>query len=218
MLTAQSPTKREGSARRAQDTIFDPSIWQLILRDVRAQFPSLNRVWFDQMVPRQLTNGVIQVTVATPAQLNFCQGQCQTPFSAAAQGITGRLVSVSFHCENLGRGGIFSESDQPLPLSPDYTFDQFVTGPCNQLAHAGSIAVAEKPGKAYNPLFIHGGVGLGKTHLLQAVCQKVLERQPDARILYLSCDNFINQFINSVEHRGYAAVSVSVSACGSAGD
>jgi chromosomal replication initiator protein len=199
MLTALSPTKREGSARRAQETILDPAVWQLILRDVRAQFPSLNRVWFDQMVPRQLTNGVIQVTVATPAQLNFCQGQCQTPFSAAAQGITGRLVAVSFHCDNLGRGGIFSESDQPLPLSPDYTFDQFVTGPCNQLAHVGSIAVAEKPGKAYNPLFIHGGVGLGKTHLLQAVCQKVLERQPDARILYLSCDNFINQFINSVE-------------------
>ncbi len=96
-------------------------------------------------------------------------------------------------------GGIFNDSDQPLPLSPDYTFDQFVTGPCNQLAHAASVAVAEKPGKAYNPLFIHGGVGLGKTHLLQAVCQKVLERQPDARILYLSCDSFINQFIRSVE-------------------
>jgi chromosomal replication initiator protein len=199
MLTAQSPTKREVSARRAQETIFDPAVWQLILKDVRAQHPSLHRVWFDQMVPRQLTNGVIQVTVPTPAQLNFCQGQCQTPFSAAAQGVTGRLVAVSFHCDNLGKGGIFSESDQPLPLSPDYTFDQFVTGPCNQLAHAGSIAVAEKPGKAYNPLFIHGGVGLGKTHLLQAVCQKVLERQRDARILYLSCDNFINQFINSVE-------------------
>ncbi len=151
------------------------------------------------MVPRQLTNGVIQVTVATPAQLNFCQGQCQTPFTAAAQQVTGRLVAVSFHCDNLGRGGVFSESDQPLPLSPDYTFEQFVTGPCNQLAHAASIAVAEQPGKAYNPLFIHGGVGLGKTHLLQAVCQKVLERQPDARILYLSCDNFINQFITSVE-------------------
>jgi chromosomal replication initiator protein len=74
-----------------------------------------------------------------------------------------------------------------------------VTGPCNRLPHAASIAVAEQPGKAYNPLFIHGGVGLGKSHLLQAVCQQVMERQPDARILYLSCDSFINQFINAVE-------------------
>jgi chromosomal replication initiator protein len=67
------------------------------------------------------------------------------------------------------------------------------------LPHAASVAVAEQPGKAYNPLFIHGGVGLGKTHLLQAVCQKVLEKEPDSRILYLSCDTFINQFITAVE-------------------
>ena len=152
------------------------------------------------MIPRQITNGVIQVIVPTLAQLNFCQGQCQTPFSVAAQQVIGRLVSVSFHCEGLGRGGLFNDSDQPLPLNPDYTFEQFVTGPCNQLAHAASIAVAENPGKAYNPLFIHGGVGLGKTHLLQAVCQKVLERQGDLRILYLSCDSFVNQFITTVEH------------------
>jgi chromosomal replication initiator protein len=161
--------------------------------------PTLNRLWFDQMLPRQLTNGVIQVTVATPAQLNFCQSQCQQPFTVAAQQATGRLVAVSFHCENLPRGGVFNEGDQPLPLSPDYTFEHFVTGPCNRLAHAASLAVAEQPGKAYNPLFIHGGVGLGKTHLLQAVCQKVLETQPEARILYLSCDSFINQFMLAIE-------------------
>ncbi|MGA2442379.1 MAG: chromosomal replication initiator protein DnaA [Tepidisphaeraceae bacterium] len=175
-------------------------MWQRILQEIRNQHPSLNRVWFDQLIPRQITNGVIQVIVPTLAQLNFCQGQCQTPFSVAAQQIIGRLVSVSFHCEGLGQGGLFNDSDQPLPLNPDYTFEQFVTGPCNQLAHAASVAVAENPGKAYNPLFIHGGVGLGKTHLLQAVCQKVLERQGDLRILYLSCDSFVNQFITTVEH------------------
>jgi chromosomal replication initiator protein len=142
---------------------------------------------------------VIQVIVATPAQLNFCQSQCQQPFTNAAQQVTGRLVAVSFHCENLPRGGVFNEGEQPLPLNPDYTFENFVTGPCNRLPHAAAVAVSEQPGNAYNPLFIHGGVGLGKTHLLQAVCQKLLERQDDARILYLSCDSFINQFINAVE-------------------
>ena len=209
MLTTHSPSPREagpggrlpGTARRApaEAAAFDPSTWQQILQAVRTQHPSLNRVWFDQLVPRQLTNGVIQVTVATPAQLSFCQGQCQQPFTAAAQVVTGRLVAVSFHCDNLPRGGVFNEGEQPVPLNPDYTFENFVTGPCNRLPHAASVAVAEQPGKAYNPLFIHGGVGLGKTHLLQAVCQKVLEKHQDARILFLSCDSFINQFINAVE-------------------
>src|SRR4051812_35150066 len=201
MLTTHSPSPREALARRAgkEAPSLDPSIWQRILDTVRTQHPSLNRVWFDQLVPRQLTNGVIQVTVATAAQLNFCQGQCQQPFTSAAQQATGRLVAVSFHCENLPRGGVFNEGDQPLPLNPDYVFDNFVTGPCNRLPHAAAVAVAEQPGQAYNPLFIHGGVGLGKTHLLQAVSQKVLERQSSQRILYLSCDAFINQFINAVE-------------------
>jgi len=132
--------------------------------------------------------------------LNFCQSQCQQPFTAAAQSVTGRLVAVSFHCNHLTRGGVFNEGEQPLPLNPDYQFENFVTGPCNRLPHAAAVAVAEQPGQAYNPLFIHGGVGLGKTHLLQAVCQKLLARCNDSRILYLSCDSFINQFILAVEN------------------
>jgi chromosomal replication initiator protein len=201
MITTQPPAARDTSNRRATETpVFDQAIWHRILQSVRLQHPTLNRVWFDQMSPRQLTNGVIQVTVNTPAQLNFCQSQCQQPFTTAAQSLTGRLVAVSFHCENLPRGGVFNEGDQPLLLNPDYTFDNFVTGPCNRLPHAASLAVGDHPGKAYNPLFIHGGVGLGKTQLLQAVCQKVLEKQHDARILYLSCDSFINQFILAVEN------------------
>jgi chromosomal replication initiator protein len=192
--------RREAPARRAYEApVFDPTLWQRILDSVRTHHPSLHRVWFDRLIPRQLTNGVIQVTVQTAAQLNFCQSQCQQPFTSAAQSVTGRLVAVSFHCENLPSGGVFNEGDQPLALSPDYTFENFVTGPCNRLPHAAAIAVAEQPGRAYNPLFIHGGVGLGKTHLLQAVCGQVLDRNPSARILYLSCDSFINQFINAIE-------------------
>jgi chromosomal replication initiator protein len=198
MTTTQSLLPRE-NIRRAPEPTFDPAIWQRLLQHVRTQHPSLNRVWFDEMSPRQLTNGIIQVTVATPAQLNFCQSHCQQPFTVAAQALTGRLVAVSFHCNNLPRGGVFNEGEEPLPLNPDYVFENFVTGPCNRLPHAASLAVAEAPGGAYNPLFIHGGVGLGKTHLLQAICQKVLLAKRDARILFLSCDSFINQFILAIE-------------------
>ncbi|MEX0653569.1 MAG: DnaA/Hda family protein, partial [Phycisphaeraceae bacterium] len=84
-------------------------------------------------------------------------------------------------------------------LSPDYSFDNFISGPNNQLAYAAAVAVANQPGTAYNPLFIHGGVGLGKTHLLQAICQKIMQAQPDVQILYVSCDAFMNQFIECVQ-------------------
>src|SRR4051812_40487813 len=161
-MITQTPTAREPSSRRAiEHPIFDQAIWQRILQTVRLQHPTLNRVWFDQMSPRQLTNGVIQVTVNTPAQLNFCQSQCQQPFTNAAQALTGRLVSVSFHCENLPRGGVFNEGEQPLILNPDYTFENFVTGPCNRLPHAASLAGGDEPGKADNPVFIPGGGGAG---------------------------------------------------------
>jgi chromosomal replication initiator protein len=185
--------------RPAEPGPLDPVIWRQVLQTVRSQHPAIHRKWFDEMTPRQLTNGVVQVNVATVAQLDFCQTQCQQIFTAAAQMITGRLVMVSFHCDNLPAGGVFNDGDVPLKLNPDYVFENFVTGPCNRLPHAACVAVSDNPGKAYNPLFIHGGVGLGKTHLLQAVCQQVLAKRADSRILYLSCDSFINQFINAVE-------------------
>ncbi|MEX2672452.1 MAG: chromosomal replication initiator protein DnaA [Phycisphaeraceae bacterium] len=89
--------------------------------------------------------------------------------------------------------------DDQIVLSPDYCFDNFVTGPGNRLAYAAAVAVAEQPGQAYNPLFVHGGVGLGKTHLLQAICHTILQKKPDARICYLSCDSFMNHFLEAVQ-------------------
>jgi len=84
-------------------------------------------------------------------------------------------------------------------ISPDYSFDTFITGPENALAHSAAVAVTNQPGTTYNPLFIHGGVGLGKTHLLQAICQRLLEKYPTMRICYLSCDAFVNQFLDCVQ-------------------
>ena len=96
-----------------------------------------------------------------------------------------------------------------IVLNPGYTFDQFVVGPCNRLSHAAALAIGENPGRAYNPLFIHGNVGLGKTHLLQAVCHAILRRQKKSRVLYMSCEEFTNRFIHAIqtgkleEFRGY---------------
>jgi chromosomal replication initiator protein len=83
-------------------------------------------------------------------------------------------------------------------LNPKYSFDTFVVGASNQFAHAASKAVAAQPGDHYNPLFIYGGVGLGKTHLVNAIGHQVLERQPPARVAYLSADTFMNELISSL--------------------
>jgi chromosomal replication initiator protein len=88
---------------------------------------------------------------------------------------------------------------RPLHLNPNYTFEKFVVGPCNRLAHATALAVSENPGGAYNPLFIHGNVGLGKSHLLQAICHTITKRNPQARVLYLSCEEFTNSFIQAIQ-------------------
>ena len=84
-------------------------------------------------------------------------------------------------------------------LNPNYTFDRFVVGSCNRLAHASALAIGENPGHAYNPLFVHGNVGLGKSHLLQAICHTVLKRDPNARVLYMSCEDFANAFIQALQ-------------------
>jgi chromosomal replication initiator protein len=91
----------------------------------------------------------------------------------------------------------FSPLDR-LPLSPDHTFENFVVGPGARLAHAAALAVADNPGNAYNPVFIHGGVGLGKTHLLQAICLRILDHKPDTVIHYTSCADFLSGFVEAV--------------------
>lgn len=90
--------------------------------------------------------------------------------------------------------GAFISSSR-LPATAD--FEHFVVGPSNQLAFAASKAVAENPGKAYNPLFLHGSVGLGKTHLLQAICRKLLNTLP--RVRFISCEEFVNQFVQALK-------------------
>jgi chromosomal replication initiator protein len=83
-------------------------------------------------------------------------------------------------------------------LNPDYTFSKFVVGSNSQFAHAACEAVASKTCVGYNPLFIHGGSGLGKTHLMHAIGQEILRRRPDARVIYLTCERFTNEFIEAI--------------------
>lgn len=176
--------------------------WSDILSTIRRDSPEFFRSWFASIEPLDMQNGVIRARPVLATQCRYLSEQCSAVFSQAAQAVTGRLVTVSFvspppsgESEPLS----FIADGDHIVLNRDYVFDNFVTGPCNRLAHAACVAVAENPGRVYNPLFIHGNVGLGKTHLLQAACHAIKTHQADARILYISCETFANHFVEAIE-------------------
>jgi chromosomal replication initiator protein len=184
-------------------------VWADILHYVRAHYPSLARGWFGQLQPDELESGHLVILAASPAQLQYLRQYAVHPFVEAAQSATGRLVSVAFECRAdapapsaapRSTASTIQEITSPLRLNADYVFDNFVVGPCNRLAHAACIAISQSPGEAYNPLFVYGSVGLGKTHLVQAVCHALLDQNPAARLMYLSCETFVNHFIEAVEN------------------
>lgn len=197
----------------------DPALWRAMLSYLRQHHSDICRQWFEELEPLWIDGGILQIRVANDVQRQYLAGRCADTFNEAAQHASGALLTVRFvdgdgqlpraSASETRRGQFIApvsgtandpyETPDQILLSPDYSFDNFVQGPGNRLAHAASIAVAQQPGKAYNPLFIHGGVGLGKTHLLQAACQKLLLDNPGARICYLSCDTFMNQFLDAVQ-------------------
>jgi len=114
--------------------------------------------------------------------------------NAAAQPQSSSSAPVSFQSQAR------FDWDSAAQLNPRYTFDAFVIGSGNQFAHAACQAVAERPSKAYNPLFLYGGVGMGKTHVMQAIGHEVKMRQPQASICYVSSEKFTNEMINSLRY------------------
>jgi chromosomal replication initiator protein len=181
-----------------------------ILEKIKTEHPTMCRRWFDDIKIIGIVDGSVQIQVDEPVQLKYLQKCCTQQFSGAAQSVTGRILGVSFVGDvDDGSGasimvsgdgaGVQDSDDEEVLISPDYNFDGFVIGPGNRLAHAAATAVSSKPGQAYNPLFIYGGVGLGKTHLLQSICQTAMRNHDSMRIYYISCNGFMTQFLEAVQ-------------------
>ena len=133
----------------------------------------------------------------SPAPANLQQG----PSGDHAGAMVERDETTDAHQDDQDALPIL-EPDQFLrSLNSQYTFENFVVGPCNRFSHAAALAITENPLRVYNPYFLHSSPGLGKTHLLQAICRDFVKKNPKAKIVYLSCESFVNQFILAVEKR-----------------
>ncbi len=184
----------------------------------------IERTVYDTWCPRlefvEGADGIVQVPAANPFVRDWLERDLRAPLEEAFLRLFGRVPTLVFKVVD---GDAISASVVPLAappalpipspisppseinpgliLNPRHLFDTFVVGPTNRFAHAAALAVSENPGGHYNPLFIHGGVGLGKTHLLQAICHALLKRNPYAKILYLSCEGFVNDYIAHIQKK-----------------
>jgi len=191
-------------------------LWQQVLSVIQTKLskPSFD-TWFKSTKASFLGDDVVIVTAPNIFTAEWLESRYTKLVSATISEYVGRPVEVRFAIEEVKT----AEPPAPFPqipasrpaspeenlsmLNPKYTFDTFVIGAGNRFAHAASLAVAEAPAKAYNPFFLYGGVGLGKTHLMHAIGHYILENNPDMKVLYISSEKFTNEFINAIrDNRG----------------
>jgi chromosomal replication initiator protein len=168
------------------------------------------RTWFAEAEGAELSDDAFVLGVPNDFTREWIEGHFLGLIGAAVRDVTGQerrvALSVSERIPTDApapaelprqRGGGAAESG----MNPKYTFDLFVIGSSNRFAHAAALAVAEAPAQAYNPLFIYGGTGLGKTHLMQAIAQYVAEHSSDLSVRYVTSETFMNDFINSLRDK-----------------
>lgn len=188
-------------------TLTQNTVWQNVLEYVRQSITEVEyHTWFEKIQPLGVVNGSLELGVPT----SFFKGWIEDHYAELLTEALTRLGAQTPRFELKVIPGkpvqedIFSASAPSKPqeartrLNPKYIFENFVVGQNNNLAHAAAVAVAESPGNAYNPLFIYGGVGLGKTHLMHAVGHSVAQRFPEKKIEYVSTETFTNELINAI--------------------
>ena len=173
--------------------------------------PASYNTWIETATPRSLDNHQFVLEVPSKIHKEYWEKNLATKIVEVGYMLTEDEIIPRFVTEDeLEQEEIITEKMEkptmaaPIKkamLNPKYTFDTFVIGKGNQMAHAAALVVAEDPGSIYNPLFFYGGVGLGKTHLMHAIGHQMLLSQPNAKVKYVSSETFANDFINSIQNK-----------------
>ncbi|ASZ06384.1 MULTISPECIES: chromosomal replication initiator protein DnaA [Enterococcus] len=173
--------------------------------------PASYNTWIETATPRSLDNHQFVLEVPSKIHKEYWEKNLATKIVEVGYMLTEDEIIPRFVTgDELEQEEIITEKMEkptmaaPIKkamLNPKYTFDTFVIGKGNQMAHAAALVVAEDPGSIYNPLFFYGGVGLGKTHLMHAIGHQMLLSQPNAKVKYVSSETFANDFINSIQNK-----------------
>lgn len=197
--------------------------WQEILDWVKHEHElsdvSFN-TWLAPLKVHSVDNDTIYITLPSEhadAILSYVRKKFTLPIIVAVAEVTGKEYNIQFILPSEAEQMDTKKKQKAAPqadaaseranLNPKYTFDTFVVGSNNKFAHAASLAVAESPGEIYNPLFLYGGVGLGKTHLMHSIAHFILEKNPSTRIQYATSEEFTNELIEAIRNGNNTAMS-----------
>ena len=168
------------------------------------------KTWLEPLTVHKVEGNTVTVVVPTgQIGINYIRNKYLLPLNVAVSEATGKEYDIALiEPKDIPPETVqapvssitINENIEKANLNPRYTFDTFVVGSNNKMAHAASVAVAESPGEAYNPLFIYGGVGLGKTHLMHSIAHYVLEKNSEAKVLYVTSELFTNELIESIRN------------------
>ena len=189
--------------------------WDEIILKLKIEYGLSNvsfRTWIEPLEVYNVSDSTVYILVPLKSSVDYINQKYLLPFQVCIAEITGQEFEVKFitvddsqninvknqddtYKKNATQNSIFEQAN----LNPKYTFDTFVVGGNNNFAHAASLAVSESPGEIYNPLFLYGGVGLGKTHLMHSIAHFILEKDPTKKVLYVTSETFTNELIEALK-------------------